>query len=148
MRCLCAYEMQLCHSMPIPCHIYDECYMDILNYSYPCIIWTIISLNIQFPNKPHNTCQHIIHKYIDIYKSSPIKQWLTLYSRLNYDTMSTNSLQPSHAMALFMHKHITSQTIRTHNLASTQFQPSISLNSSNDILQSYTNCNKNLDTNH
>ena len=32
--------------------------------------------------------------------------------------MSTNSLQPSHVMTLFIHKHITSQTIRTHNLAS------------------------------
>ena len=32
--------------------------------------------------------------------------------------MSINSLQPSHAMALFIHKHITSQTIRIHNLAS------------------------------
>ena len=28
-----AYEMQLCHSMPIPCHIYDGCYMDILNHA-------------------------------------------------------------------------------------------------------------------
>ena len=27
MWCPHAYEMQLCHSMPIPCHVYDECYM-------------------------------------------------------------------------------------------------------------------------
>ena len=28
-----AYEMKLCHSMPIPCHIYDECHMDLLNHA-------------------------------------------------------------------------------------------------------------------
>ena len=33
MQCPHAYEMQLCHSMPIPCHICDECYMDILNHA-------------------------------------------------------------------------------------------------------------------
>ena len=40
----------MCHFMPIPCHIYDECYMDNSTPAYHPCIWTIISINIKFPN--------------------------------------------------------------------------------------------------
>ena len=65
MQCPRAYEMQLCHFMLMPCHTYIYgCYMDnFIHALHPCIIWTIISINIQFSNKSHKSCQHI-HTHI------------------------------------------------------------------------------------
>ena len=55
--------------------IYNECYMDNSTHAlHPCIIWIIISINIQFPNKSHKSCQHI-HTHIH-----------TLHMSIHYDT--------------------------------------------------------------
>ena len=46
----------LCHVTHI--YIYG-CYMDNFILSlHQCIIWTILSINIQFPIKSHKSCQH------------------------------------------------------------------------------------------
>ena len=53
----CNYAIScLCHVTHI--YIYG-CYMDnFIHALHPCIIWTIISINIQFPIKSHKSCQH------------------------------------------------------------------------------------------
>ena len=55
-------------------HIYG-CHMDnFIHALHSCIIWTIISIKKQFPNKSHKSCQHI-HTHIH-----------TLHMLIHYDT--------------------------------------------------------------
>ena len=60
----CNYVIScLYHVTYIYIYIYG-CYMDnFIHALHPCIIWTVISINIQFPNKSHKSCQHI-HTHI------------------------------------------------------------------------------------
>ena len=78
--CICN---AMCHFMLIPCHIYDECYMDNSTHAYNP--WTIISISIKFPNDHTSHVNIFAHTYINIKKSSPIKQCQTLFSRPNCD---------------------------------------------------------------
>ena len=65
--CICN---AMCHFMSIPCQIYDECYMDNSTHA----LWTIISINIKFPNHHTFHVNIFAHTYININKSSPIEQ--------------------------------------------------------------------------
>ena len=54
--CICN---AMCHFMPIPCHIYDEFYMD--NYTHachPCIMDNYINHH-KISKRTHISCQHI-----------------------------------------------------------------------------------------
>ena len=67
--CMCN---AMCHFMSISCHIYDECYIDNSTHaSHPCIMNNYI-------NEHKKTITHLmstyLHTYININKSSPIKQ--------------------------------------------------------------------------
>ena len=57
MHMKCNYAIScLCYVTHI--YIYG-CYMDnFIHALHPCIIWKIISINIQFPIKSHKSCQH------------------------------------------------------------------------------------------
>ena len=147
-RCLRAYEMQLCHCSYIPCYIYDEFYM-----CMPTHAITHASFGHLYQKTYKFLIYHTIHviismhAYIDItshyYSSNDIHQPLgRIVTRHvhNYPTIS-------HVMALFIQAYHKPNHYNTQ-IDFTQFQPSISLNSTNDILQSFTNCGKNLDTNH
>ena len=61
--CICN---AMCHFMPIPCHIYDECYMDNSSHAYnPCIMDNYINQH-KISKRSHISCQHIfthIHQY-------------------------------------------------------------------------------------
>ena len=69
--CICN---AMCHFMPIPCHIFDECYMDNSTHAYHLCIMEIISISIKFPNDHTFHVNIFAHTYININKSSPIKQ--------------------------------------------------------------------------
>ena len=54
--CICN---AMCHFMPIPCHIYDECYMDNSTHAYhPCIMDNYINQH-EISKQSHISCQHI-----------------------------------------------------------------------------------------
>ena len=54
--CICN---AICHFMPIPCHIYDECYMDNSTHAYhPCIMYNYINQH-KISKRSHISCQHI-----------------------------------------------------------------------------------------
>ena len=52
----CNYVIScLCHVTHTELYIYIDNFIHAL---HPCITWTIISINIQFPIKSHKSCQH------------------------------------------------------------------------------------------
>ena len=54
--CICN---AMCHFLPIPCHIYDECYMDNSTHAYhPCIMDNYINQH-KISKRSHISCQHI-----------------------------------------------------------------------------------------
>ena len=54
--CICN---AMCHFMPIPCHIYDECYMDNSTHAYhPCIMDNYINQH-KISKRSHISCQYI-----------------------------------------------------------------------------------------
>ena len=66
--CICN---AICHCLFVPCHIYDECYMDnIIKHAYhQCILSNYIKHAYHFPTLTH-LCQCIRQAYINItYKS-------------------------------------------------------------------------------
>ena len=55
-HCICN---AMCHYMGIPCHIYDECYMDNSTQAYhPCIMDNYINQH-KISKQSHISCQHI-----------------------------------------------------------------------------------------
>ena len=54
--CICN---AMCHFMPIPCHIYDECYMDNYTHAYHlCIMDNYINQH-KISKQSHISCQYI-----------------------------------------------------------------------------------------
>ena len=54
--CICN---AMCHFMPIPYHIYDECYMENYTHAYhPCIMDNYINQH-KISKRSHISCQHI-----------------------------------------------------------------------------------------
>ena len=54
--CICN---AMCHFMPIPCHIYDECYMDNSTHAYhPCIMENYINMH-KISKRSYISCQYI-----------------------------------------------------------------------------------------
>ena len=75
MRCPLADAMQLCHCVFVPCHIYDECYMDnFIKHAYhQCILGNYIKHAYNSPTLTYS-CQCITQTYINITYKSVLSQ--------------------------------------------------------------------------